>query len=307
MLRLSVIVPFYNVELYIEDCICSLYNQYIPWEEYEVICVDDCSWDNSRKKVEELQNKYPTLKLISHEKNKRQGGARNTGLKEAKVQYIWYVDSDDYIYPNIFRKLLEVAELSMVDILQFAHTRGENTKNKELNLSQIITGENYLFSNVTNDWFDKISGPWKQIFNRDFLLNSGLKFIEGAMYEDTDYLLQAFLAAKKVQHISLVAYHYRINADSITITPVTPVKLAWHVNLIARCGKLINKTTTSIARETIATMVSHTLSQLRGDVAKFSIKEKLVYLKFLNDIGVCKKFISWRTWLSIRYGLTWFI
>lgn len=307
MLRLSVIVPFYNVELFIEKCIISLYNQDIPWEEYEVICVDDCSPDNSRKIVEKLQKKFPNLKLICHNENKKQGGARNTGLNEAKGQYIWYVDSDDYVYPNVFNKLLEIAENSTLDILQFGYTRGEKAQHNDLNMSKIITGESYLFTNVTTDWYDKIAGPWRQIFNRKFLCQADLQFIEGAMYEDTDYLLRAFLLAKKVQYVSLVAYHYRINDDSVTVAPISPIKLAWRVNQIVRCCKLIEMTQVLLAKKAMANMISYSLSQLRKEVKKFSLNEKREYINHLKDTEKCKFFVSWRTWLAVRYGITWFI
>ena len=77
MLRLSIIVPFYNVEQYIEQCIRSLYNQDIPREEYEVICVDDCSRDKSSFIIKRLQKEYKTLQLIQLQQNIKQGGARN--------------------------------------------------------------------------------------------------------------------------------------------------------------------------------------------------------------------------------------
>ena len=104
MLRLSFIVPFYNVELYIEECIHSLYAQDIPWEEYEVICVDDCSPDGSRAIVERLQSEYPTLKLLTTPENLRQGGARNIALNVAQGKYICFVDSDDYLDSNSVKK-----------------------------------------------------------------------------------------------------------------------------------------------------------------------------------------------------------
>lgn len=307
MKNLSIIVPFYNVEPYIEECIRSLYRQDIPHDEYEVICIDDCSPDGSREIIDRLQKEFPTLKLTCHDKNKKLGGARNTGVKEAKGKYVWFVDSDDYIYPNVLKRLLDTAEQSDLDILQFDHVRGEEKREQTHAVGKVTTGEDYLFGHVKVDWYNKIGGAWKQLFSRDFLINSGLEFIEGAMYEDTDYLLQAFLAAQKVQYISTIGYHYRINDESITITPVSPIKLAWHVNQLVRCSKLIDKTTTLAAKQTIATMVSHTLSQLRIDVARFSIKEKIVYIKYLKDIKACQKYMSWRTWLAIRYGLTWFI
>ena len=108
MLRLSFIVPFYNVEPYIEECIRSLYNQDIPWAEYEVICVDDCSPDGSRAIVERLQKAYPTLRLLKTPENLRQGGARNMGLDVAQGKYIWFVDSDDYIMPNCLKYMLNL-------------------------------------------------------------------------------------------------------------------------------------------------------------------------------------------------------
>ena len=308
MLRLSIIVPFYNVEPYIEECIRSLYNQDIPHEEYEVICVDDCSPDGSRAIVEQLQKEYPTLRLVCHKENKKLGGARNTGLKASKGKYIWFVDSDDYIYPNVLRTLLDNAENCEVDILQFDHVRGSGCVNKEIKLSEITNGETYLFKDLQYDWYYKIGGAWKQFFSRDFLEKIHLEYIEGAMFEDTDYLLHAFLLADKVQHISIDAYYYRINEDSITIKPITPIKLAWRVNLLARCAHLINLAKSQIAQDTIKVMLSNSFSQLRKDVKNFSFVQKREFTSHLiTDIKKCKSFISWRTWFAIRYGITWFI
>lgn len=308
MLRLSIIVPFYNVEPYIEECIRSLYNQDIPYKEYEVICVDDCSPDGSRAIVEQLQEEFSNLRLICHKENKKLGGARNTGLKAAKGNYIWFVDSDDYISPNVLRTLLDNAETSEVDILQFNHVRGRGRVNKEIKLSEITSGEAYLFKDLQYDWYYKIGGAWKQFFSRDFLEKTHLQYIEGAMFEDTDYLLHAFLLADKVQYISIDAYYYRINEDSITIKPITPIKLAWRVNLLARCAQLVNLAKSPIAQDTIKVMVSNSFSQLRKDVKNFSFLQKIEFTSHLiTDIKKCKPFMSWRTWFAIRYGITRFI
>lgn len=308
MLRLSIIVPFYNVEPYIEECIRSLYNQDIPHEEYEVICVDDCSPDRARAIVEQLRKEYPTLRLICHKENKKIGGARNTGFKASKGKYIWFVDSDDYIYPNVLRTLLDNAEKSEVDILQFNHVRGRGLVNKEIKLSEIMNGEAYLFKDLQDDWYYKIGGPWKQYFSRDFLEKTHLQYIEDAMFEDTDYLLHAFLLADKVQHISIDAYYYRINEDSITMKPITPIKLAWRVNLLARCAYLINLAKYPIAQDTIKLMVSNSFLQLREVVKNFSFVQKREFTSHLiTNVKKCKPFMSWRTWFAIRYGITWFI
>ena len=83
-----------------------MYNQDIPEEEYEVICVNDASPDNSREIVKEYQKKHKNLILVEHEVNKKLGAARNTGRSVAKGKYIWNVDSDDMIAPNCLKKML---------------------------------------------------------------------------------------------------------------------------------------------------------------------------------------------------------
>lgn len=121
MIKLSIIVPIYNVEQYVEECIRSLYRQDIPISEYEVICVDDCSPDNSAAIVERLQKEYPTLRLIHNERNKKLGGARNTGLKEAKGEYILFVDSDDMLKPNCLKQLVDLMDTGQDDYIHFNH------------------------------------------------------------------------------------------------------------------------------------------------------------------------------------------
>lgn len=78
----------------------------------------------------------------------------------------------------------------MLDILQFDYVRGGVCSNKEIQLSEIKTDETYLFDNISQNWHSKISGSWKQLFSRNFLITNQLRYIEGAMYEDTDYILQ---------------------------------------------------------------------------------------------------------------------
>lgn len=308
MLRLSIIVPFYNVESYIEECIRSLYKQDIPLEEYEVICVDDCSPDSSRAIVEQLQKEYPTLRLICHDRNRKIGAVRNTGLIAAQGKYIWFVDSDDYIYSNVLCLILETIETNALDILQFDYNREEKSIAKQWQLSEIKSGEAYLFDHVLQDWFDKISGPWRQLFSRDFLKTNHLRYIEGVMYEDTDYMLHAFLLAERVQHISVNAYHYRVNNESVTRVHISPIKLAWQVNQMVRCARLINVAESPIAKKTIHEMVVNSFSQLRKEVKKLTLSRKIEYIHHVDvNIRECSQFMSWRTWLAIRYGITWFV
>ena len=86
----------------------------------------------------------------------------------------------------------------MLDILQFDYVRGGVCSNKEIQLSEIKTDETYLFDNISQNWHSKISGSWEQLFSRNFLEEIQLLYIERVMYEDTDYLLNAYLLAKKI-------------------------------------------------------------------------------------------------------------
>ena len=105
--RLSIIIPFYNVEQYIAQCLDSVYDQDIPENEYEVICVNDASPDASVDIVKRYQKEHSNLILIEHDRNKKLGAARNTGRKVAIGKYIWNVDSDDKIAPNCLNNLLK--------------------------------------------------------------------------------------------------------------------------------------------------------------------------------------------------------
>lgn len=308
MIRLSIIVPFYNVEQYIEECIRSLYDQDIPQEEYEVICVDDCSPDGSRAIVERLQKEYKTLRLICHERNKKLGGARNTGLKEAKGQYVWFVDSDDQVYPNVFKVLLEQAEINRLDILQFDQSRGGYRFRIQENQSEIQEGEAYLFEDGNEYWYFKVLGAWRQMFRCEFLRKNQIWYIEDAMYEDTDCLLHAFIKAKRVQYVPLLAYYYRVNEESVSYDRVSPAKVAWRVNLTVRCRRNIDIVKTPIAKEVLGTMIYQSLTRHRPEVKELPLTKRLEYVKgLLPEISKCRKYVNWRTWLAIRYGITMFI
>lgn len=218
MIRLSFIVPFYNVEPYIEECIRSLYIQDIPQSEYEVICVDDCSPDGSRAIVERLQKEYPTLRLLMHTENKRQGGARNTGLREAKGGYIWFVDSDDYIKPNCIKWLLEQAERDDLDILKFHFAYENRDHSGRLAHSEGITsGTDLIFNEESEtDLISRCNSAVLQLMRREFLLNNKVVFAEKVQYEDDDFAYQIYAYAKRARLVRIAPYIVRMTPYSTT-------------------------------------------------------------------------------------------
>ena len=100
-IRLSIIIPFFNVEKFIGRCLESVYSQDIPENEYEVICVDDSSPDDSLSIVQDYAQKHANLRIVKNKQNRKLGGARNAGLDVASGDYIWFIDSDDFIEDNV--------------------------------------------------------------------------------------------------------------------------------------------------------------------------------------------------------------
>ena len=220
MIRLSIIIPFYNVEQYIAQCLDSVYNQDIPEEEYEVICVNDASPDNSREIVKEYQKKHKNLILVEHEVNKKLGAARNTGRRVAKGTYIWNVDSDDMIAPNCLRSILEQCELNGLDVLMFNYVLFECGKVNQR--CGAIWDDNRVCAGVTF-WkeqgikhISEIGAVWKLVIRREYLDDNNIFSPEVNMNEDVPYTYKSILLASKIKVVNAFYYLYRIISTSLT-------------------------------------------------------------------------------------------
>ena len=233
-LRLSFIIPFYNVEPYIEECIRSLYTQDIPWDEYEVICVDDCSPDGSRAIVERLQEEYPTLLLLTTPENLRQGGARNMALDVAKGKYIWFIDSDDYIAENCLGKLLQQAEGEDLDILDFDFTADaaqHYRKNEKSFDMGPCTGADYVFEQQYGGrWSWRCSSVCGGLMARTVI--GDLRYREKVQFEDNDYALLLYTRANRVHHIPAKPYYYRVVENSTVHKTVTLKQVKYNIELL---------------------------------------------------------------------------
>ncbi len=218
-LRLSIIIPFYNVERFISECLDSVFDQDIPLNEYEVICVNDGSPDHSRDIVLQYMERFPNLRLIEHEKNKKLGAARNTGRTIAKGEYIWNVDSDDKIVSNCLSGMLKVCEDNGLDVLEFGTTQFSSTQQKELpripQTKDVESGLDYL------DCLDayqvsRMCPVWNKIIRREFLEENGIFSPEINMGEDIPYSFRILTLAKRLTVTPDSYYLYRTNDDSLT-------------------------------------------------------------------------------------------
>lgn len=305
--KLSIIVPFYGVEPYIERCIRSLYDQNIPMEEYEVICVDDCSPDGSRAIVEHLQKEYPTLKLLCHTENKRQGGARNTGLRSARGEYIWFVDSDDYIRPNVLGQLYEEAKRYEVDILHFDHYGEDSCGKLHITPShadeRIYTGLEFSFDEYyqTHTNYALCWGVW---FKKAFLEDTGNLYAEYVQYEDTDFAYRAYALARRVKHSDIIPYVAVARIDSTTSSPDTAQKLYYQVMLLIRSLAVCSLTDNEQYRMMLKGYVHDEASKIGRRVMALSCLERKLYRQYMHKVfiyGLLSQ-TSVRNWCRLKFA-----
>lgn len=213
-LVLSIIVPVYNAERYLEECLRSLYMQDMPMDEYEVIAVDNGSRDSSAAIINRLQTEYPNLRKVTLEVNQLPSGGRNAGLDAAQGKYLMFVDSDDYLYPNVLQSLIGAIEAENLDFVHFESDtlyEGVITKNTSLPSTPIVTGAELYFSGI------KLQGvSWNKIYKRQFIEEHHLRCDRSILYEDDEFAYRLFAYAQRVRHISCSPYVYRTNPYSAT-------------------------------------------------------------------------------------------
>lgn len=204
MYKLTLIIPVYNVESYIEECLNSVISQIEP--EIQVICINDGSPDNSMAIIREMISRYPDKIqdqfLLVDQKNQGLSGARNTGISMAHGKYVGFLDSDDKLMPKYFETILNVINNSNFDILDFNIINSNG-----LTLRTHINTFDSVFS--LKHWF-----AWARIYSIDILLEN--QFRKGIIYEDLDLVPKLYILADKIIHLNNTLYWYRVNYEGIT-------------------------------------------------------------------------------------------
>lgn len=211
MIKVSIIVPVYNVEKYINKCLDSLTNQTL--KEIEIICINDGSTDNSLKLLENYNNKDSRIVLIN-QKNSGQSAARNKGVEIAKGEYIGFVDSDDWVDSNFFERLYESAKRTDSDIAT-AGIYSCHTYHKRNFLSfdqEIVTKDKNLKFELCD--IPEKSYCWNKIYRNASLKNSRIKFEEGIIFEDCIYTPQVIYFLEQMVTVPDIYYYYRRRVNS---------------------------------------------------------------------------------------------
>ena len=220
--ELSIIIPIYNVEKYLEECLESIYC--IQNISKEIILVNDKSPDNSYKIIEKYKKKYllETI-VINHELNKGLAEARNSGLKIARGKYVSFIDSDDIILPKQYEEcFLLNKDYDLEIILGNGKYYKENKikekfrRDRKIKQFGITTGKIILENMIKlNSYYEMV---WLNFYKRDFLIKNNIDFYKGLLHEDTLFNFLALLKANKVKYINKNFYLYRQRKGSIMST-----------------------------------------------------------------------------------------
>ena len=216
---ISVIIPVYNVEPYIEECLLSVANQTMT-EGMECIIVDDCGHDNSMKLVQRFVEGYSgtvSFRIYTHDKNRGLSAARNTGIKAATGEYIYLLDSDDYIVPGCIEALYSIAKKYDSDIVQGAYITGSRHLNNVMSITHpAFTEDRRYIKRTLLDYDRNPVMAQNRLVRRQLITDNALWFKEGIIHEDNYW---TFFLAKHVKRMTFCTeklYYYRATPGSIT-------------------------------------------------------------------------------------------
>lgn len=222
---ISLILPAYNVESYIENCITSCESQDLPHDSYEIIIVNDGSTDTTSSKIECFSKLYKNIRILNQE-NSGLSMARNNGVEIANGKYIWFIDSDDTISTNCLANLVKVIEEFDLDALTVGPSIAFKKEFPESfnisdDVSVIYNGKDYILNSGKF-----VVGAWCYIFKKSFWVRNNLSFYPGITFEDTQLMAYALSKASKVAALTKFScYNYIQRSGSIMNSALTKHKL----------------------------------------------------------------------------------
>lgn len=234
---ISVIIPFFNVENYFEQCLASVYKA--SPHLIEVVLVNDGSTDSSGEIAERYNSEYPDRTVLINKDFEGVSVARNVGLKHATGEWIAFLDSDDFIDFDAFGKIIEYALSTKSDIITFDGFRFVQETNSILPLysqrnpyaqSDVINSREYLTTFI-NMSMTNIVTIWDKIYRKSTLHHLGIEFVKDLLHQDVQFTFDVFLSELKVECVPEKVVYYRQRSGSITYTE-SPQKVESKVFLV---------------------------------------------------------------------------
>ena len=219
-MKVSIIIPVYNVSKYIERCLKSVLGQ--TWKDLEIILVDDCTPDDSMDIVRgilETSSRSDIVTILKHEKNRGLSAARNTGIRQATGNYLYFLDSDDYLPANGIELLADAAIQYDVDFVigNYEITGSPRwTPPLLLDTCLLVNNKEILSAYSKDKWYVM---AWNKLIRKSFVDDSSLFFQEGIIHEDDLWSFRLACKAQKACCVDQTTYYYTIQSDSIMGKP----------------------------------------------------------------------------------------
>ena len=286
---LSIIVPIYDVERYLPKCVDSLLNQDLPAAEYEIILVDDGSPDRCGPICDDYALKYSNVQVV-HRENGGLSVARNSGIEIAKGKYIQFVDSDDYLEPNVLKALVEMMEADNLDVLRFDY-RNVNENGEEVHpnkdpkrfvdfSTEVCNGMTFLTERL---------GPAcyvVQFMLKTELIKSVALFRESIRFEDVEWTPRVLAASSRVTSVNMVVYNYLVRQGSITNAVTVEKKRQIADDKIILIELMKSQMADKIDKRWYEGTIAGTVISLLGTLAVDFFDARGEYIKRLKGLGV---------------------
>ena len=268
---LSVIIPFYHVEAYIDACLARVAR--MPEGECEVLLVDDCGSDGSAAIASVYAQQHTNFRVIRREKNGGLSAARNTGFCEAKGEYVYFLDSDDLPEPEVLMDMARMAKEHELDVVKgrfvfFDDLTGKETPGPAVTPAGVESGAAMFARQCADNTYEPM--VWQCAYRRAFLEQNGLTMAEGLLFEDELFQAPALFAAARAEATQRVVLRYRQRAGSIMKS--FSKSAAWCGSYLEVCRRL-----SALAKEHRGNEASRALYKRVGQIAVSVVKNIPAY------------------------------
>lgn len=230
----SIVMPVYGVEKYIAKAIESIQKQ--VYTDWEIIVVDDCTLDKSAQIAEKAAETDERIRVVHHEKNRGLSAARNTGIEEARGEYIWFMDPDDYVDSDVLRWVKDSLEKNGAEIVLFGLIEEYYNKKGNLQythaicpLEMLYTEQEELRKRVIQLERQTLYGyAWNKIYNLEYIRKKQLQYKDVKLIEDILFNVRFFMDIEKLNILGFTPYHYAKRLDANLTNKFVPEYFAVH-------------------------------------------------------------------------------
>ncbi|WP_320047926.1 glycosyltransferase family 2 protein [uncultured Ilyobacter sp.] len=289
----SIIVPIYNAELYLDKCINSLLSS--SYENLEIILINDCSPDNSEEVIKKYAEKDKRIVYLKNEKNLKVSETRNIGIEKARGEYIIFVDADDYISNDWIGNLVETIEEKKADVVIGSAKQFRGDQVKEYRIRDLNREKWLDFKKIR---LNKNSVIWNKIYKRELIEKNGIRFNKDIkLGEDLVFIYKVLSKTNKIFYNNQGAYFYRTENEKSAMNKATSLDKVEEIEKVYKELLSYSKTIKNINRGVLKKQACDILfhyywSYKKYPIDKISIKKEFPSLFFIMYLKYLKKRIK---------------